>query len=319
MDHTLRLAYAGTPEFAVPALKSIQASDHQLAAIITQPDRKSGRGRKISESAVKQAITSENVRLFQPDNVNNEDTLNELNQLALDLIIVAAYGQIFSSELLDLPRLGCINIHASLLPRWRGASPIQHAILNGDEQSGITIMQMVSKMDAGDIWLQEACCIESIDTAESLHNKLAHIGGEIILSALSKVAEAKQRPLRQNESDVTYCRKLTKTDGLIDWNLSAQEIMRRVRAFHPWPGAYTFLNGRRIRITQGEVGKESVKNTYPGKICILTKHDFSVAAGDGSTVLVKELVPEGGKRVSAADFSHSNPLSGQQFNVPPNM
>lgn len=153
----LRIVYAGTPEFAVPALEAITRSQHQLVAVLTQPDRKSGRGRKISKSAVKQAITSEKIPIFQPDNVNNDKVLSELLNLNIDLIVVAAYGQIFSEELLNLPKLGCINIHASLLPKWRGASPIQHAILAGEDTSGVTIMQMQRAMDAGDIWLQVEC------------------------------------------------------------------------------------------------------------------------------------------------------------------
>jgi len=315
MDQSLRIAYAGTPDFAVPALTSILNSQHQLLAVITQPDRKSGRGRKIQKSSVKQAITSVNVQLFQPDSINEEDILNELRSLNLDLIVVAAFGQIFSSELLKLPKLGCINIHASLLPRWRGASPIQHAILCGDKQSGITIMQMAPKMDAGDIWLQKACDIDIEETAETLHRKLADLGREFILSAISKVVEPGVKPIIQNENEVTYCSKLTKADGLIDWNLSAVEVMRRVRAFHPWPGAYTFLNGRRVRITQGEVGKENIASMEPGKICNITKHNFTVVAGGGSTVVINELIPEGGKKVSAADFCHSNSLAKQQFNA----
>ena len=203
MTPSLRIAYAGTPEFSVPALEAIMHSHHQLVAVLTQPDRKSGRGRKISESAVKQSLTSENVLLMQPENVNDEEIIEHLNQLDLDLIVVAAYGQIFSVQLLDLPRLGCINIHASLLPRWRGASPIQHAILAGDECSGVTIMQMASSMDSGDIWLQATCPISDQDTSDTLHNKLAALGGSVILEAINKVAEGNYTPAPQDE-DTLY-------------------------------------------------------------------------------------------------------------------
>ena len=259
MTPSLRIAYAGTPEFAVPALAALENSQHQLVAVLTQPDRKSGRGRKISKSAVKQAITSSNVILIQPENVNDSIILKQLAELKLDLIVVAAFGQIFSQKLLSLPRLGCINVHASLLPRWRGASPIQHAILSGDKKSGVTIMQMAPAMDAGDIWLQADCVIEPKDTSESLHNKLASLGGQVILEAINKIMRGNETPLIQDESQVTYCGKLKKADGLINWHESAESIMRKIRAFHPWPGAYTFFDDRRLRITRAEVGEANAK------------------------------------------------------------
>ncbi len=313
MNESLRSAYAGTPEFAVPALKSIINSHHQLIAVLTQPDRKSGRGRNISKSAVKQSIISANVQILQPQDVNCDASLSGLREFQLDLIIVAAYGQLFSRALLDLPRLGCINIHASLLPRWRGASPIQHAILSGDKVTGVTIMQMTSAMDAGDIWLQSTCPIDSHDTAASLHDKLAQMGGDIILKAIDMAANPAESPHPQNESEATYCNKLHKSDGLIDWNESAESIIRKIRAFFPWPGTYTFLNGRRLRIITADIGASSDYADTPGTIYQLSKADFSVVAGEGSSVRVKELVPAGGKPVSAADFSNSNQLLGQHL------
>lgn len=314
MTPSLRIAYAGTPEFAVPALAALENSQHELVAVLTQPDRKSGRGRKISKSAVKQAITSSKVTLMQPENVNNEITLKQLAEFNLDLIVVAAFGQIFSQKLLSLPRLGCINIHASLLPRWRGASPIQHAILSGDNKSGITIMQMATAMDAGDIWLQAECPIDLNDTSESLHNKLAILGGEAILDAIDKIMSGNQVPLTQNTSKVTYCGKLKKADGLINWHEPAEIIMRKIRAFHPWPGAYTFLDGRRLRITRAETGGACIMSEIsPGTVCDIGKRGFTVKTGDESGVLVTELVPEGGKKVSAVDFTNSNSLQHQQL------
>jgi len=314
MIPSLRIAYAGTPEFAVPALAAIENSPHQLVAVLTQPDRKSGRGRKISKSAVKQAITSLNVTLMQPENVNDDIILKQLAEFKLDLIVVAAYGQIFSQKLLGLPRLGCINIHASLLPRWRGASPIQHAIMSGDEKSGVTIMQMAPAMDAGDIWLQASCPIDPHDTSESLHDKLANLGGEVILGAIDKIVVGNQTPITQDASRVTYCSKLKKVDGLISWHEPAEVIMRKIRAFHPWPGTYTFLGGRRLRITSAEAGGDPANSTLPpGTVCDIEKHGFTVLTGDGSTILIKELVPEGGKKVSAVDFTNSNSLKHQQL------
>ena len=305
----LRVAYAGTPEFAVPALEALMASSYHVELVITQPDRKAGRGRKISESPVKQSATSANVHVFQPESINTEEALSFLKSLDLDVLVVAAYGQIFSQALLDLPRLGCINIHASLLPRWRGASPIQHAILNGDVRTGVTIMQMQRAMDAGDIYLQSECEIEPTDTAQSLHDRLAGLGGSALIEALSKIDQEDFLPHPQEEAKVSYCTKLQKSDGLIDWHESAEIIDRKIRAFYPWPGAYTALNGRRIRITKAELSETEV-NGAAGLITKSGKEGVIVNTGEKSIAL-KELIPEGGKRVSAADFSNSNSLLGQ--------
>lgn len=309
---SLRIAYAGTPEFAVPALKAIIHSTHELVAVLTQPDRKSGRGRKISKSAVKQSVTSPNMLIFQPENVNDDKVLSQLAELKIDLLVVAAYGQIFSQQLLDLPRLGCINIHASLLPNWRGASPIQHAILAGDNVSGVTIMQMQRAMDAGDIWHQAECEISDEDTAQSLHDKLAVLGGKSILEAIRIVSEGSNKPTPQDLSKASYCSKLKKSDGLVVWSESAQLILRKVRAFHPWPGTYTVFNGRRLRITKALLAMEDTAQSQPGTIIDVSKQGISVATGE-NTLVICELVPEGSKRVSAADFSHSNILENQML------
>jgi methionyl-tRNA formyltransferase len=306
----LRIVYAGTPEFAVPALEAITRSQHQLVAVLTQPDRKSGRGRKISKSAVKQAITSEKIPIFQPDNVNNDKVLSELLNLNIDLIVVAAYGQIFSEELLNLPKLGCINIHASLLPKWRGASPIQHAILAGEDTSGVTIMQMQRAMDAGDIWLQVECVISNQDTALSLHDKLAELGGAAILDAIDKVTNGSCKPTPQEPLNISYCSKLKKSDGLVNWSESAKGILRKVRAFHPWPGAYSFLNGRRLRITKALLAPTTAGTAKPGCILEVSKLGICVATGE-HVLVISELVPEGGKCVSGIDFSNSNQLENQ--------
>lgn len=313
----LRIAYAGTPEFAVPPLRAIMASEHSLAAVLTQPDRKSGRGRKISESAVKQTIKSSNVPIYQPENVNDRESILQLSELNLDLLVVAAYGQLFSEDLLNLPKLGCINIHASLLPRWRGASPIQHAILAGDSESGVSIMQMQRGMDAGDIWLQSACKISDDDTSNTLHDKLASLGGGIILKAIDLVANDQHVPQPQDSMKATYCSKLKKKDGAIDWHEPASQILRQVKAFHPWPGAYSHLNGRRIRITKALLGGDSPQDSQPGAVIELSKAGITIATAEKSLILC-ELIPEGGKCVSASDFSHSNALENQVFGDPSN-
>ena len=310
---SLRIAYAGTPEFAVPALESITDSHHDVVAVLTQPDRKSGRGQKISKSPVKSTISSTNVQVFQPENINVDDQISQLEGLQLDILVVAAYGQIFSERLLTLPKWGCINIHASLLPKWRGASPIQHAILSGDDVSGITVMQMARGMDTGDIWLQSSCRISEQDTALSLHNKLAALGGEEILNAIDMVVDPSQVPVPQESDKASYCSKLKKSDGLIDWSESAALIIRKVRAFHPWPGVHTTFNGRRIRITKAYLGPTTAtRPTLAGTVIEISRQGIVVAAGEG-TVTLSELVPEGKKCVSAADFSNANQLINQML------
>ena len=302
---TMRIAYAGTPEFAVPALRSLLAGNVDLVCVITQPDRKSGRGRKIIESPVKKLSIASNVRVFQPENINDQASLDVLEAMELDLLIVAAYGQIFSQKLLAIPRLGCINIHASLLPRWRGASPIQHAILAGDKETGITIMQMCQAMDAGDIWLQKSTDIRDDDTAQSLHDRLAAMGGEIITQAVEILADGHTRPEKQAQNKATYCTKLQKSNGLISWQENSEKILRKIRAFYPWPGSYTMLADRRLVIVDASLVDTPATDKAPGTIFHLSKEGIFVATGSG-TLRIEMLTPEGGKKMRAADFSNAN-------------
>ncbi|MEM7303950.1 MAG: methionyl-tRNA formyltransferase [Pseudomonadota bacterium] len=303
----MRIAYAGTPEFAVPALVSLLSADIDLVSVITQPDRQSGRGRKIIESPVKKQSIASNVKVFQPENINSEVSLAYLGSMNLDVLIVAAYGQIFSQKLLELPRLGCINIHASLLPRWRGASPIQHAILNGDKNTGVTIMQMSKAMDAGDIWLQKSLPIEEEDTGQSLHDKLASLGGELMLPILKILKDGQAVATPQAQNEIIYCSKLQKQDGLINWNEDSESISRKIRALFPWPGAYTQLAGRRLLIHKACLENLSVTNMAPGTIHQVDREGIFVVTGKGS-IKIETLTPEGGKKVSASDFSNSNQL-----------
>ena len=309
MTTPLRIAYAGTPEFAVPALQRIAASSNQLMCVITQPDRPAGRGRKLAESAVKAAAKHTQAAIFQPENINHPNSLEYLASLQLDVMVVAAYGQLFKQELLSLPGLGCINIHASLLPRWRGASPIQHAILHGDESSGVTIMQMAQAMDAGDIWMQQSCAIDAQDTAQSLHDRLAIAGAELILPALARVASHDYQAHAQASAAVSYCSKLHKTDGLIDWSQPGQAIDRQIRAFFPWPRAYTFLTGKRLGILSAQLVEQEQTYQRAGEIIATDKLGVDVATPKG-VIRLQRLVPEGGRAVSAYEFSHAHSLLG---------
>lgn len=304
----LRIAYAGTPEFAVPTLQTLATSPHHLVVVLTQPDQPAGRGRKLRASPVKLAAKKIGVEIMQPANVNANQCLTALGDYAIDLLVVAAYGQLFSLPLLTLPKFGCINIHASLLPRWRGASPIQHAILNGDNETGISIMQMAEGMDTGDIWLQEVCPIEANDTAQDLHDRMANLAAKVVLEAINLIIDQSHSARPQNAGRATYCSKLRKTDGLIDWQEPAADIARKVRAFHPWPGAYTNWQGRRLRITRAV--EESIKptDTVPGTVVTADKNGILVATGKNG-LRIMELIPAGGKCVAAADFSNSNHMA----------
>lgn len=310
MTTPLRIAYAGTPDFAVPALQAIAASNHKLVSVITQPDRPAGRGRKMTESAVKIAAQKIQVEIFQPENINTPGSLEYLAGQQLDIMVVAAYGQLFKPQLLSLPRLGCINIHASLLPRWRGASPIQHAILAGDDQTGVTIMQMAQAMDAGDIWMQQSCPIDSLDSAQTLHDRLACLGADLIEPALDRVNGGDHQAQVQTADMVSYCAKLNKTDGLIDWSQSASHIDRQIRAFFPWPRAYTYLAGRRLGILSAQQVEYQDISAEAGEIISTDKQGVYVATANG-VIRLQRLVPEGGRAISAYEFSNANVLAGE--------
>ena len=307
----LRIAYAGTPDFAVPALHALITSDHQLVAVITQPDRPAGRGRKLTPSPVKVAASEAKVPVLQPSDINKEEFLSRLREYTLDLLVVAAFGQLFTTKLLDLPRLGCINIHASLLPRWRGASPIQHAILAGDDRSGITIMQMEKRMDAGNIWLQQECEIRPDDSAQTLHDRMAKMAGGALLKAIDIIASQVATAVPQAHDKATYCTKLRKQDGLINWQESASVIARQVRAYHPWPGAYTQYQGRRLCVIEAieEQTPTKFRDSIAGTVLQADKNGILVQTSRNA-LRVTELLPAGGKRVSAVDFANSNHIDG---------
>lgn len=305
----LRIAYAGTPEFSVPALEALLASEHQVIVAITQPDRRSGRGKKLSPSAVKTAAVNAHIPVLQPININAIEVIEELEKLDLDIIIVAAFGQLFSKDVLAIGKFGCINIHASLLPKWRGASPIQHAILAGDKQTGVSIMQMQKGMDAGDVWLQSSCVITTEDTSESLHQRLGELSGGTLLQAIEIIVDGEQVPKKQVAADVTYCAKIQKNDGLIDWSDSAQKIIRELRAYQPWPGIFTFIGERRVRIVSAVEERSGSAEVNPGVVLDTDKAGILVSCGINS-LRIQELVPAGGKQMKAADFANANPMLG---------
>lgn len=302
----LRIVFAGTPEFASASLQALleQNTDNQyeLVGVYTQPDRPAGRGQKLVQSPVKQLAVSNGIPVFQPLNFKHDEDKAQLEALNADIMIVAAYGIILPKVVLDIPKLGCINVHASLLPRWRGAAPINRALIAGDLETGITIMQMDVGLDTGDMLLKSHCDITPTDTFSTLHDRLAIIGGEALIEALEKLQQGTLVPEQQDESLTCYAAKLTKQEGNIDWSLSAVDIERQVRGLSPWPGAYTnSLSGiMKVHAVQllDPIERKDADNS--GEILQVNKDGIVVATADGS-ILVTDIQFAGGKRMKVQD------------------
>lgn len=295
----LNIVFAGTPEFGLPCLQALHSSEHRLSAVYTQPDRPAGRGRSLQPSAVKAWAVEYGIAVHQPEHFKSEETVEALAALKPDVIVVIAYGLILPQRVLDIPKYGCINVHASLLPRWRGASPIQHAILYGDSCSGVTIMQMDAGMDTGDMLRTAECPITISDTAQSLHDRLSMLSAEPLLDCLKQVASGALQPKAQNDEAASYAPKILKNDGRIDWRTSADAIDKKVRAFSPWPVAYTALNAsERIRIHKGRaIQQEHATNTIAGSILSMDETGITVACGEGAYSIERLQLP--GKKVVA--------------------
>ena len=316
----LRVIFAGTPEFARTALEAIHAAGFDVALVLTQPDRPAGRGLKLQPSPVKQWALAHSVALAQPRSLRLEGKYPEDAQAArqaiasaqADIMVVAAYGLILPQWVLDTPRLGCLNIHASLLPRWRGAAPIHRAIEAGDTQTGITIMQMDAGLDTGDMLLTEVQAITNADTTSALHDKLAELGGRSIVKALEMAACGNFKPVVQPLDGITYAHKIEKHEAHIDWQQSAAAIERRIRAFYPFPGATSVLNGEVVKLQNAHVLiAASAYKTGAGVVFSANKDGLDVATGDGA-LRVTRLQKAGGKPLAVADF-----LRG--FDVQPGM
>lgn len=304
----MRIAFMGTPDFAVPALQALHQAGHEIVAIYCQPARPAGRGRKIRPCAVQQAAEELNIPVYSPIELKKQqEEFERFASFNLDVAIVAAYGLILPSEILNAPRLGCINIHASLLPRWRGASPIQSAIWAGDTQTGVSIMKMDIGLDTGDVYHEGMLPIMPQTTAQSLHDDLSHLGGKLVLQTLKALAENPSLvSYPQSTKGVTYARQLTKEDGKINWELSAKEIDQQIRALTPWPGTYSFLDGNPLKITKARIGQEK-STTAAGSI--LSSEGLVVTCGDHHTIELLEVQLAGKKAMSVQDFLRGNPIS----------
>jgi methionyl-tRNA formyltransferase len=304
----LRIIYAGTPEFAVPALQALLAAGQQVVAVYTQPDRPAGRGRQLAQSAVKRCAQGFALTVEQPPSLRDAAAIEQMQSYSADMLVVAAYGLILPPAVLALPRLGCINIHASLLPRWRGAAPIQRAILAGDAMTGITIMSMDVGLDTGPMLLERSTSIEPGDTAASLHDRLAEIGAAALLEALPGIITGSLLPRPQPQSGITHAAKIRKDEAVIDWRIPAQRIERQVRAFNPWPVAETYWNERQLRIW-GAQWLDTQHMASPGDVVAADARGLQVATGSGLLALTQVQLA-GGKVMAAGDFLNAHPVLG---------
>ena len=310
MKKKTTLIYMGTPDFSVPALQMLAAQDDfHISLVVTQPDRPKGRGKKLAPSPVKTAALNLGLDVFQPENLNTKDAREKLLSLQPDFFVVAAFGQILSQKILDIPKLFPINIHASLLPRYRGASPIQAAILNMDKITGITTMVMGKDLDAGDILLTATTPISEQDTAQDLHDRLGLIGADLIGKTLRAVLNERIEPTPQDHSKATYVKLLKKTDGEIDWALGNRQICAHINAMTPWPGAFTHLGNRRFKIYKAQTSYLHFDHA-PGVIFLCDKEGIHVATGHGCLTIL-ELMGASGKRLKAAEF-----LCGHKIDPP---
>lgn len=307
----LRIIYAGTPDFAVPALEALIASEHQVVAVYTQPDRPAGRGRKIKTGPVKQVADQANIPVEQIESFKNDEALETLRSYDADLIIVAAYSLLLPQKVLDVPKYGCLNIHGSLLPRWRGAAPIHRAIQAGDTETGVTIMQMALGLDTGDMLVKISCPITNEDTGQSIHDQLAHDGAVALLKTLDLLLEGKLEPEIQDDSQSCYAHKLDKKQGEIDWSKPAIEIDRTIRSFNPSPVAYTTKNSQPVRFFMSSV-IESTAAGQIGEVIAESKQGIEIITSEGSVLITRLQVPNA-KALEAKDFINGRSLLGVIF------
>ena len=304
----MRLVFMGTPEFAVPSLRALVGAGYEVCGVFTQPDKPKNRGMRLQPTSVKEYALTENIPVYQPEKLRSGQTLEILEGLAPELIVVAAYGKILPADILELPRLGCINVHSSLLPRYRGAAPINWVILNGERESGVTIMHMAQGLDTGDIILQRATPITPEDTAQTLHDRLAQLGAQLLLEAVDALGSGTAPRIPQDDAQSCYAPMLSRELSPIDWGESAWHIHNQVRGLIPWPSATAEIDGVHCKIWKTAVLEER-RAGAPGSIVQADKHGLKVLCGDGQVLAIEELQPDGKKRMAAAAFLLGHPIA----------
>lgn len=316
----MKIVYMGTPDFAVGPLEAIIEAGHEVVLVVTQPDKKKGRGKEVQFTPVKECAIKHGIEVFAPTKIKEVQAVEKLRQYEADIFVVAAFGQILSKEILDMPKFGCINIHASLLPKYRGAAPIQWVILDGEKETGVTIMQMDVGLDTGDMLLKEVVAIDKKETGETLHDKLAEAGSKLIVKALPMIEGGQLVPQKQKDEDSCYAKMLTKDLGLIRFDKTAAEIERLIRGLNSWPSAYTYLNGKTLKIWEADVLEETDEKYQklaganpemmekPGMILEVTKEDIYVVCAKG-ILNIRQLQLEGKKRMNTKEFLLGHSLS----------
>ena len=303
----MKILFMGTPDFAVPSLDALAAAGHQLVGAFSQPDKPKNRGMKLQPTPVKVCAERLGVPVFQPTKLRDGTVLETIRQLDPDLIVVAAYGRILPQEILDYPRLGCINVHSSLLPKYRGAAPIHWAILNGEKETGVTIMHMALALDAGDIIRQRATPIDPDETVEDLHDRLAQLGAELLVETVAQLADGTATRTPQEESQVTLAPMLSRALSPMDWTRPARALHDQVRGLIPWPAAVTELGGVRCKILATTVLDETTGKA-PGSVVAADNTGLKLACGDGRVLRIDRLQSDGGKRLAAADYLRGHPI-----------
>ncbi len=302
----MKVVYMGTPDFSVGALEAIIQSGHKVTAVITQPDKPKGRSKELQISPVKACALKHNLPVFQPVKIKEAEAVAKLREFEADIFVVAAFGQILSKEILTMPKYGCVNIHASLLPKYRGASPIQWAVLNGEEVSGVTIMQMDEGIDTGDILMQETVVLDAKETGESLFDKLAVCGAELIVKALDAIEAGTVTPIPQDEAASTHVGMLKKEFGRMDFSQDAVVLERKIRGLNSWPSAYTYMKGKTLKIWDADVLDADTKGK-PGEVIEVAKDSFCICTGKG-ILQIREVQLEGKKRMDVKSFLLGNTI-----------
>lgn len=306
----MKVVYMGTPDFAVGALEAIMEAGHQVTAVVTQPDKPKGRGKEVQMSPVKACALKYNIPVLQPVKIKEAEAVETLRTYQADIFVVAAFGQILSEEILAMPKYGCVNIHASLLPKYRGAGPIQWAIINGEKITGVTIMRMDKGLDTGDMLFQKEVAIAPDETADTLHDKLAEAGAHLIVEALAKIEAGDVTPVKQKDEESCYAKMLTKAMGRIDWQMEAEKLDCLIRGLISWPGASTVFRGKNLKIWKEEVVSEQDgfnAMAQPGTVVRVEKDAFYVQTGKG-ILKILEVQPEGKKRMAVKDFLLGYPV-----------